>query len=157
MTASADNVVEVVRVRRLTTLAHVRADLGKIEAILGPRHAVIYFATESKFWHHDVDAVKRQPVIPQPGAWPPAPITWRRSGPRGEKISEAADWRAWLEAAERAPHLFGAYGLAAFEAAHGDNCLHPFEPKSWSARNWNDYGHALRRAGYATPNTGAVA
>ena len=124
--------IDIIRVRLFTTLDHVRADLALREASLGPRYAKLYVSPVTKFWHHD---------------WHGLDYTHAASptDPRGEPIIEVPNWRDVLDAAERNPSMFGEAGLAAFVAAHGDNCMHAFLPRSWSAYGWKAYAHALRR------------
>lgn len=139
-------VIDLVRVRRVTSLAQVRAELAERERRLGPRAAALYVARETKFWHHDPLAVKYR-LSPEHGLGPGVlgPDAFTRRGPRGEHVAAFADWRGVLNAVEANPHHFGPGGLAVFEAAHGDNCLHPFEPRAWSAFSWAAYAHALKR------------
>lgn len=127
-------VIDIVRVRRITTLAQVRQELTDRERALGPAHTCLYIAAETCFWHHDWHGL---------GAYSHEVGGW--TGPRGEKIERVAAWRDFLRAAESDPVLKLLGGLDVFIAAHGDNCLHPSLPRSYSAHTWASYAHALRR------------
>lgn len=138
-------VIELLRVRILTTLAHVRAELNERERRMGPSHATIWLSLETKWWSHDENAGKYRARIAEKGVQILEP-NFLRADPRGFRIVEAPNWRDFLDIAETRPtELFGRFGLAAFMAAHGDNCLHPFQPIAWAATDWNSYNHALAR------------
>lgn len=121
------DLIELCRVRIITTLCHVRAELAERELGLGPRQTCLYVAGQTKYWTHDWRAVVRDNVFP--------------IGPRGEALMRVHDWRGFLDAAERERLV----PLAVFMAAHGDNCRHPFLNQAWSATTWSSYEHALRR------------
>lgn len=130
----AGDVIDLVRVRRFTTLAHVRTELHQRELALGPEYTCLYIADETMFWHHDFHGVASYSFSRGEG-----------QGPRGERIKAVYAWRDFLRAAESDPVLRLLGGAEIFIAAHGDNCLHPSQSRSWSAKNWASYAHALRR------------
>ncbi|GIK50328.1 MAG: hypothetical protein BroJett013_30250 [Alphaproteobacteria bacterium] len=137
MNPDAD-LIELIRVRTLTPLRLVKQELAERERSGGA--TFIWAARDTKFWSHDPNAGRTiaRGVLGQD-------LSFVRVGPRGEDLFEIADWRAFLAAAEANPAAFGEFGLAALEAAHGDNCLHPFETRCWSAATWTSYAHALKR------------
>jgi hypothetical protein len=138
-------IIDLVRVRLITAIAHVRADLIERERAFGPRAAKVYVARQTKFWHHDERGVRRRAPIALHELQAGERALFRLAGPRGEHIDIVEDWRGFLDAAEAKPDLFGPEGFAAFMAAHGDNCVHPIANLPWSARDWSAYAAALRR------------
>lgn len=137
------DLIELIRVRVLTPLNLVKQELIQRESAQGPRRAFLWVSYETKFWSHDPNAGRTMMRIDD--ALGLMGQHFVRVGPRGEVLHEIEDWRGFIAGAEQNPGLFGDCGLAAFEAAHGDNSIHPFQPIGWSAHDWRSYEHALKR------------
>lgn len=107
-----------------------------LEEIKAAKPATIYYGVNTCWWTHRAEDLRTLPPR-EPG----------RSGlpcdPRGGVLM-MGDAMDFLANAESQPEHYGRYGMAAFMAAHNDNCVVSVEDhRSTCLRTWAEYNELI--------------
>jgi hypothetical protein len=113
-------------IRWKTTLEQIRADKPK----------TIFYGMNTCWWTHRAEDLGR--IF---SGNKPAPIP---CDPRGGVLLQTEDIEGFFTAATLGASHYGRHGIAAFVAAHNDNCIRSLEdPSPWCFVNWNEYNDAI--------------
>lgn len=114
-----------------TTLQAVKDDIAR------DPDAMIYYGVNTCWWTHRSEDLRRIKSFEKNEGLP--------CDPRGGVLmmAPALDF---IENAEQQPEHYGRHGLAAFIAAHNDNCVvdRKADPlRQWCMRSWEEYNALL--------------
>lgn len=102
-----------------------------LEDIRATEPDTIWYSVNTRWWTHRLTDLRERPDSRLP------------CDPRGGMLM-MVDAEAFLSPAEANPAHYGKHGLAAFMAAHNDNCVvSPSDSRSTCLRSWQEYNDLL--------------
>ena len=123
-----------------------------LEQVRAAKPKMIYYGAKTCWWTHDADDLRQAtggPDDPSPMSGPLGPIP---TDPRGGVLFETDKPEEFLRNAEAHIAHYGKHGLAAFMAAHHQNCIlvqvegakaMEAQARRWCMASWQEYNDAI--------------